>query len=1471
MQCANCQYADIPSDEEFCPKCGSPLHKIASPIESSLSSDSKNDSLPAIHASVQVGEMHGGQVAGVRIEQMGYSAEQVQALISQINSQFEPRPFSGECPFVGLRNFKETDADLFFGRERLVAEMIEPLRNQRFLVIAGPSGCGKSSIARAGLLSALKRGAFPGSKNWLYSSFTPGAAPLESLGRAIAGLSGSLNPFSEIKSANLETPGLLSQWLEVLLGEDNTRRAILLVDQFEEIFTQLNIQDEFIRQVFLDQLIYAVTNESGRAKVILTLRSDYIANFSTYSTFNTLLNKGFFQIGDMSAEELASTMLRPALRTGLQVDPALVTQVIADMRDQPGALPLMQFALTDLFQTQITQEKGKAITLDGYLARGGLSQALERYADACYDALAQRQKILAQKIFRTLVVPGIGHHDSARTANFDELDFAGTNQVEIEAVIKELADARLLITGEEDGHGRTIRLAHERLLEAWPWLKRLVDINRQAIALQQEIQQDASRWHKNGEDTSYLYRGARLVTAQEQLNEQLLSLSGQAERFIAASTAYQEAQIKAELDAREAEQRRELEAAQKLAETQRQAAVRLRRRAIILGAVLLIAIGLLIWALQAQNQATNALDLSNDRGTQVAEKALIATNAQGQAEFMAATAIANANNARAGELAAFSLVNKDTQPDIALLLGIEALNSADTLQSRNALFTALQTYPYLGRLFYGGRGLYIDYFEFSPDGKYIAASNDAGQITLWDTQGGLLQQWETDLSVASSFGWGADGSLYLAASTGMCDSTCSGVSNCTKVCPEWQFLRLSPGNLQPEVILPNLHLSREVLVKISRDGRKLAYNGCAQTGSAPTATPFLTGTQYIQPTQGASGLPPTNSTPTLIPTSGLMVTRTPTPFRFMNSASTPQTTICQKGQVTFIELPNGQRIGTFAVHAGEPFLFNFLADGRLLSMGRAEREMSPYLEEAALLDSDQGVISPVTLPEGLNTGGGRILLDSTGPQVGTFVNNKSGTNYLVVWDLQTEQELLRANLAWLGVYDLQSYKIVLRQNGKRAALVYGGQDILLFDIGGEVLNNSIKLTAPPWVILRFALNPDGSAFAATRTGYASLVGPKESLFYGRTTFPALATPMAVSLNDEQTLIAGNTRDDISYINEKPYYLGAANPSMPVYVTFGCNLSGGSDCDSSQVTFWDTQTMQPVKTIAPAQRAQILTAAFSLDGTWLATGDASGQVVVWDARRMEPKGIISNSLSTDAVLSIAFSPDGRFLAQGSMDVSDLMNLNIWHLPDLTPVELPEIPQLNVGVTFSLSFSPDSKRLAFVNRGESTTVLFLDTTTWQVEKSIQMDIDVSGVTFSPEGSQFVTVGMGFVLQYWDCETLAPVSSTNLPLDLSAQTTKYGYLPTEFTYSPDMQTMAIGLGDSIVLMDIASRQIIGVIHEVDGLGIGFSQDGKRLYTPGKVWDLDPKQWVKAACQIAGRNLDILEWGTYFPGDIYRKTCSQ
>ncbi|GAA3439209.1 hypothetical protein [Kutzneria kofuensis] len=281
---------------------------------------------------------------------------------------------SGRPPYLGLSAFQIEDADRFFGRDDLVAELLEQVRNRRFVGVFGASGAGKSSLLRAGLVAAAEYRALV---------FTPGAHPLEEAAVQVGGLTGVSTVTLRAEFADDPT-ALHLRVRETLPDED----LLLVVDQFEELFTLC--ADEAERQAFVAALVHAATVETSRTRVVIGVRADFLGHCTQLLDLREALRGGQVLVGPMTADELRVAITKPAAGLGQGVEAALVTRLIADAVGQPGVLPLVSHALLETWR----RRQGVTLTLAGYDAAGGIRHAIAQTAEAVYAGFdAARSRI----------------------------------------------------------------------------------------------------------------------------------------------------------------------------------------------------------------------------------------------------------------------------------------------------------------------------------------------------------------------------------------------------------------------------------------------------------------------------------------------------------------------------------------------------------------------------------------------------------------------------------------------------------------------------------------------------------------------------------------------------------------------------------------------------------------------------------------------------------------------------------------------------------------------------------------------------------------------------------------------------------------------------------------------------------------------------------------------------------------------
>jgi WD40 repeat protein/tRNA A-37 threonylcarbamoyl transferase component Bud32 len=409
----------------------------------------------------------------------------------------------GICPFKGLASFEPADADYFFGRERLVAELVARLVGAGFVGIVGPSGSGKSSVLRAGLLPALAGGVLPGSEGWRRLLLRPGERPLDELRRAL--VSGARDPLAEA--------------LDALPANE---RLLLAVDQLEELFTACRSEAE--RAAFADALARAAADPEGRAVVVVALRADFYGRFAAYPILAELLGANQVLVGPMQASELRRVVELPAGRVGLRVEPELADALVDDVEGEPGALPLLSTAMLELWQ----KRQDNALALAAYRESGGVHGAVARLAEGTYARIPDGRKQLVRAIMLRLIGEGEGDAPVRRRAPLAELDLERNE--DLAEVLATLADSRLVTVGEG-----SVEVAHEALLREWPRLREWIEEDTEGRRLRRHVTQAATEWDAAGRDQGELYRGARLAAALEWSADHALDLNRLEREFVTAS------------------------------------------------------------------------------------------------------------------------------------------------------------------------------------------------------------------------------------------------------------------------------------------------------------------------------------------------------------------------------------------------------------------------------------------------------------------------------------------------------------------------------------------------------------------------------------------------------------------------------------------------------------------------------------------------------------------------------------------------------------------------------------------------------------------------------------------------------------------------------------------------------------------------------------------------------------------------
>jgi DNA-binding SARP family transcriptional activator/WD40 repeat protein len=388
-------------------------------------------------------------------------------------------------PYKGLDRFGPGDADVYCGRDDVTAAVVARLAGHGLVAVVGASGVGKSSAVAAGLIPALAYGALPGSGEWPVLIGTPTRLKA-----------------TEISSFEPDSTGLI------------------VVDQFEEAYTGLSLTNR-------DELITALLDALRHGhRCVLTIRSDFYGRFAENAELATLAGANSLLVGPMRPDEIREAVAGPARAVGLSVDPALVDAVVAEMRGQEQALPLLSTALYAAWE----RRTGSRLKLEAYQKSGGVTAAVERLAEAAYQRLSNVEAEAARRILVRLADTGDDGQLVRRRVRRDQLVAAGDEDAE--RALATLAAGRLVTI--DDG---AVDVSHEALLTRWPRLAGWLAEDSAGLALRNRLIPAVRDWRVADRDPSQLWSGPRLASALDWAAEHPASLTGDESSFLEASLA----------------------------------------------------------------------------------------------------------------------------------------------------------------------------------------------------------------------------------------------------------------------------------------------------------------------------------------------------------------------------------------------------------------------------------------------------------------------------------------------------------------------------------------------------------------------------------------------------------------------------------------------------------------------------------------------------------------------------------------------------------------------------------------------------------------------------------------------------------------------------------------------------------------------------------------------------------------------
>jgi hypothetical protein len=448
-----------------------------------------------------------------------YNATELLAALQAFVAPKVQRVSADECPYRGLAAFGEDDAKYFFGRSSEIRTALGQLASWPLLAVIGPSGVGKSSFVHAGLIPAMRATAA-----WEVRMLRPGRVPLQRLTNVLEETRATGEKSGNLLDQLLEAPGLFGSLLRSAAQRRN-QKVLVVVDQLEELFTLCD-SDE-IRRVFLAALLAAADDPSSPVRVVLSMRADFLDRLAGHKQFLNELSRGLFFLTAPDHDNLRETIVRPAELAGYSFEDASIVEDMMQAATSRGALPLLSFAATRLWDAR--DRERKQLTRNAYQQMGGVGGAFARHADQVAAAVPPKSQNLLRTIMTRLVTP----EGTRAVVDQQELLSIGERH-EVEQVLDQLVRGRLIQLHVDTDQAASVEIVHEMLITEWPMLARWLEDSQAMRGFMHELRQAARQWDSHGRSGDLVWRGTTARDALANTQRHVLDLSAVETAFIEA-------------------------------------------------------------------------------------------------------------------------------------------------------------------------------------------------------------------------------------------------------------------------------------------------------------------------------------------------------------------------------------------------------------------------------------------------------------------------------------------------------------------------------------------------------------------------------------------------------------------------------------------------------------------------------------------------------------------------------------------------------------------------------------------------------------------------------------------------------------------------------------------------------------------------------------------------------------------------